>query len=93
MDNNKPYNETDQQFNNLPLPDEDQSWQKMKELLDKDENNKRVPPVLLRTCAGWGFLLMLVAAVTWFFVRPEKMLQKKEIAEQSNKKTFYTIDQ
>jgi hypothetical protein len=75
----------DQQFNDLPLPDGEQSWQKMKVLLDEDDKNKKPFPLLLRSCAGIGFLLLLVAAVTWFIVRPEKWWQKKVIAEQAQK--------
>ena len=50
MDNNKPYGAFDEQFNDLPLPNEEQSWQKMKELLEKEEDDRKpVGPLFLKT--------------------------------------------
>jgi hypothetical protein len=63
----------DQDFNDLPLPDEEVAWQKMRELLDKDQKDKRrVLPLLFRTLSGWGLLLSVGVIVVWLLVRPER---------------------
>jgi hypothetical protein len=73
MSDHSRYEETDRQFHDLPLPNEDASWQKMKGLLDKDDDDDRiVPPVLLRSCLGWGIVLLAGLTVAWFLIRPEK---------------------
>ena len=73
MSENSRYEEVDQQFNDLPMPDQEESWQKMKEMLDKDDDDDRiVPPVLLHSCLGWGFLLLVGLTVVWLVVRPER---------------------
>ena len=43
----------------LPVPDEEQSWQKMKALLDKDERKDRILPPFFLNCAGWALLILL----------------------------------
>lgn len=72
MSDRLPYEEMDRQFNDLPLPDEDASWQKMKELLDDDDDDIIPPPVFLRSCMGWGILLLIGLIVAWLVIRPEK---------------------
>jgi hypothetical protein len=73
MNEDLPNEEMDQRFNDLPLPDEEASWQKMNELLSKDEDDDRiVPPVFLSSCMGWGILLLAGLTVAWFVIRPEK---------------------
>src|SRR4030095_4374851 len=68
-----PYEEMDPNFNDLPLPDEEVAWQKMKELLDKYEKDKRrVLPLVFRTLSGWAILLLVGVTVVWLSVRPEK---------------------
>ena len=60
MSEQLPNEEMDQQFNDLPLPDEEASWQKMKELLDRHGDDDRiVPPIFLRSCLGWGVFLLV----------------------------------
>ena len=71
MRKRSPY-EMDQAFRDLPLPDEDVAWRKMKELLDKDHSDPPVVPVLFRSCFGWGITLMIGVAVAWLLIRPEK---------------------
>src|SRR5688572_22658508 len=84
MDNNQPYNNFDEQFNDLPLPGEEQSWQQMKKLLDEDDKNRRpVVPVFLRSCAGWGLALIIVGAATWFLLKPQKEGQQKDTGVQT----------
>ena len=73
MSKHLPYEETDQQFNDLPLPDEEASWQKMKAMLDEDGDDDTIlpPPVFFRSCLGWGLLFVgLIAA--WLILRPDK---------------------
>jgi hypothetical protein len=73
MSENPRYEEVDQQFNDLPMPDQEESWQKMKEMLDKDDNDDRiVPPIFLNSCLGWGLLLLVGLTVVWLVVRPER---------------------
>ena len=73
MNEHLPNEKRDQQFNDLPLPDEDASWQKMKKMLDRDDDDGRIiPPVFLRSCLGWGMLLLIGLTVIWLVVRPER---------------------
>jgi hypothetical protein len=71
MSEHLPYENLDQEFNDLPLPDENASWHRMKEMLDKDDDDGRiVPPVLLKSCFGWGMLLLVGLTVAWLVLRP-----------------------
>lgn len=60
---------------NLPVPDEEQAWQKMKQLLDGDDRRR---PLLffLNGCAGWGvlgvLLLALAVGIYWLASGTEK---------------------
>lgn len=78
MSERLPYEEVDRQFNDLPLPNEEASWQKMKELLDEDDDDIVPPPVFLRSCMGWGILLLVGLIVTWLIIRPEKRWNEKD---------------
>ena len=77
MSERLPYEEMDRQFNALPLPDQEASWQKMKELLDDDDDDIIPPPVFLRSCMGWGILLLVGLVVAWLIIRPEKRWNEK----------------
>lgn len=66
-----------EQLNDLPVPDEEQSWQKMKQLLDRDDDNRVPPPIWFRGCTGWIVLLGLLGAL-WLFFRPDQWLEKSE---------------
>ena len=58
----------DEQWDDLPIPDQDASWQKMKQLLDEDDKD-HIPPVFFRSCAGWGLLLLiLIIGGVWFTI-------------------------
>jgi hypothetical protein len=84
MDKNQPYNNFDEQFNDLPLPGEEQSWQQMKKLLDDDDKNRRpVVPLFLKSCAGWGLALLIIGAATWFLLKPEKPGQQIDTGLQT----------
>jgi hypothetical protein len=78
------YEEMDEQFNDLPMPDDEASWQKMKELLDDDDDNIVPPPVFLRSCLGWGILLLVGLTIAWLVVRPEKWWSETSEAKQTS---------
>lgn len=87
MDKKQTYNDQEQ-FRDHPLPDAGQSWEKMKKLLDEDDNNRRpVVPVLLKSCAGWGFLLLLTATVAWFLLKPGISPDRKISVQPKDVKT------
>jgi hypothetical protein len=78
------YEEIDQQFNELPVPDEEASWKKMKELLDNDDDNIVPPPVFLKSCLGWGILLLTGLTIAWLMVRPEKWWNEISNTDQTS---------
>ena len=86
-----PYEEQlSQQWNNLPLPDENMAWADMKRRLDEDDD-KPLLPFWLRGCAGWGLLAMLLLGLGWWFIRPDKWFNKKqeqvtEVTKNDNEK-------
>ncbi|HEU4473028.1 MAG TPA: hypothetical protein VFR58_18180 [Flavisolibacter sp.] len=74
MSERQPYDDSlKEQLNDLPLPDMEQSWQKMELLLDEDNDRRRLlPPIFLRGCLGWGLLGgALLLLLLWFFFRPD----------------------
>jgi len=73
MSEHLPYENLNQEFNDIPLPDENASWQKMKEMLDHDDDDGGiVPPVLLKSCFGWGMLLLVGLTIAWLVLRPDR---------------------
>jgi hypothetical protein len=64
-----PYGEPDASWDELPLPDGDQSWQAMKALLDKDDDRKPLLPPFLAGCAVAALLGLGLLAV-FFWLRP-----------------------
>jgi hypothetical protein len=78
MSERLPYEEQlPQQWNNLPLPDEDMAWADMKHRLEEEED-KPLLPFWLRGCAGWALLGLLVVGLGWWMLRPDKWGQKKK---------------
>ena len=78
MSERLPYEEQlSQQWNNLPLPDEDMAWADMKHRLEEEEDEPLLP-FWLRGCAGWALLGLLVAGLGWWMLRPDKWGQKKK---------------
>src|SRR5688572_11284159 len=86
MNDKLPYEESlEQQLKDLPLPDEEQSWQKMKALLEDDDDDRIIPPIFLKGCMGWGLLLFVVLLAIWLIVGPEKWW-KKDIGKTETSK-------
>jgi hypothetical protein len=82
MNEERPYKEfPPEQLDDLPLPDEGQSWQKMKQLLDKDNDDRVPPPVWFRGCAGWIVLLGILGAL-WLVFRPGQLWPDKSGGER-----------
>jgi hypothetical protein len=83
-----PYEEqVAQQWNDLPLPDENTAWADMKRRLDKDGDDGIIP-IWLRGCGLWGLLAIVMLGIGWWFVRPDKWGSKKQ-----GTKSVTTIDQ
>ena len=85
MSSQQPYDDPlKEQLNDLPLPDMEQSWQKMELLLeDEDDRRRIIPPIFLRGCAGFGLLLLLVAA--WFLFRPDRLWNREDTRTSQQK--------
>jgi hypothetical protein len=76
MSEQLPYEEQlTQQWNDLPLPDEDMAWADMKRRLDEDDDDRFIP-FWLRGCALWGLLAVLLTGLGWWIVRPEKWFKE-----------------
>jgi hypothetical protein len=75
--------ELNQNWNDLPLPDENMAWLDMKRRLDKDEK-RRFLPFWLTGCAGWGLLGILLLGLGWWILRPEKWFMSKQNTIQVN---------
>ncbi|RYD95455.1 MAG: hypothetical protein EOP50_07970, partial [Sphingobacteriales bacterium] len=64
MSKQPPFEEMDERWSDLPLPDADASWRNMDALLDGEEKKRSIPPILpafLSGCAGWSLLALVVA--------------------------------
>ena len=84
MSEDSRYEATDDQFRNLSVPDEEASWQKMKELLDDDDDGIVPPPVFLKSCLGWGLLLLTGLTIAWLVIRPEKWWKEPSKTNQTS---------
>lgn len=88
MKDEQPYN--DEQWSDLPLPDADKAWQKMEQLLDKDERRRPLLPWwLLRTTVGVLLLAFVVGGWLWLNSGREKEKETngnlaKNDAQQTN---------
>ncbi len=69
-------------FQDLPLPDAEASWKKMKKLLDEEDGGRRTPPFLvLRSCLPWGALLLLLGLAAGLYFYPPSTWGEKAEAE------------
>lgn len=71
------------QWEDLPLPDENEAWADMKRRLDEEEH-KPLLPFWLRGCAGWGLFGILLLGLGWFILRPERWFTHKTKNESSS---------
>lgn len=82
MSERLPYEEQlAQQWNDLPLPDENMAWTDMKRRLEEDDD-RRIIPFWLRGCSLWGLVGLILLAIGWWIIRPEKWWNKKEVTEK-----------
>jgi hypothetical protein len=64
-----------QQWIDLPLPDENLAWADMKRRLE-EEDDRPVIAWWRRGCVVWSVLLLTLLAIGWWWFRPEKWFTK-----------------
>ena len=82
MEERLPYEEQlNQQWGDLPLPDENLAWADMRRRLEEEEDR---PPVAWwrRGCLLWALLLGTLLAAGWFVLKPVNWFQKEKQKEQ-----------
>jgi hypothetical protein len=70
-----------QQWIDLPLPDENLAWADMRRRLEEDDDH----PVIAwwrRGCVLWGALLLTMLAIGWYWFRPDKWFDKTSGSQQ-----------
>ena len=83
MSEKLPYEEAfERQMNDLPSPYEEESWLKMKILLD-EEKDRKVPFVLFKNVKAWVLLALLLVAGTWLVFRPFNAPKEKTITSEN----------
>ena len=79
MNKRLPYEEEmAKRLENLPLPDENMAWIDMKRRLEKEDDDSFVP-FWLNGCLLWTFIGLVMLAVGWWIIRPEKWFEKKNV--------------
>jgi hypothetical protein len=79
MNKRLPYEEElSKQLNDLPLPDEQGSWDDMKRRLDEDNDDGIIIPPVKKGCMGYGLLLLLLAIILVLVVKPYKWLSHRK---------------
>ncbi len=79
---------------NIPLPDQEHAWQKLKNLLDEDDRKRRfVITVFLRSCLLWGGLSVVVLAAAWLVFEPLKWGQQPTGANTTSGKQPASVSQ
>src|SRR6185436_4431166 len=77
MNDRLPYEEQlAQQWNDLPLPDENMAWDDMKRRLEEDDND-RIIPIWLRGCGLWALVGIVLIAIGWWFVNKQANKQQR----------------
>lgn len=80
MNDRLPYEEQlAQQWNDLPLPDENMAWEDMKQRLEEDDDDALIP-FWLRGCGLWGLLFVVLSGIGWWTLRQPTNENKKEQA-------------
>lgn len=72
----------EQQMNNLPTPNEDESWQKMKQLLDDKERS--TPFAFFKSYKVWGILVLLLIIGVFFIFNSINKAKEKQVATSEN---------
>lgn len=75
-------NAFERQMNNLPAPNEDKSWQKMKQLLDDEE--RRSPLAFLKSGKVGGVLVLLLIISAVFIFNSINSSKEKHIVTSGN---------
>ncbi len=82
MNERLPYEESvKQKLQEIPLPEMEPSWQKMKVLLKEKDDNRVVPP-FFSGCAIIGLFVLLIIAGFWFY-KNQYSEKNKKVAEVS----------
>lgn len=77
----------------LPVANEDASWAAMERMLDKEDNEKPVPPPYFRNCGCMGALLLLILLIGGFLlVDPANWFLGKKQKDVSNEKDSTIIN-
>lgn len=72
MNGSLPYEkQLQQQWIDLPLPDEDRAWADMKRRLEEDDDDGIIA-WWRRGCVAGGFLLLVLLAMGWWVLQPRK---------------------
>lgn len=85
-----PYN--NEPWDDLPLPDAEASWQKMKLLLEEDERRRRIVPLPFWRYAGLAMLMIALIAGGWWLMKREpvytntKIKVEAKVEQKSQKK-------
>lgn len=85
MKDDKPY--IDEQWDDLPLPDADNAWQRMELLLDDDKKRRRVLPFWFWRYTGLGLLLAGMAIGGWLWLKSgaeNEPTTQKQLSKQND---------
>ncbi len=86
MNKKLPYEEAfNQRMNDLPSSNEDESWQKMKKLLDN--NDKREPLAFLKAYKALAILVVLLLTGIGLFIATKNTVKEQPVAA-SEKKSY-----
>lgn len=78
MSERLPYEEQlRQQWDDLPLPDENRAWEDMKQRLEEEDDDKIVF-WWRRGCMLWGFLLLGLLGLGWWLLQPQQWFTDKK---------------
>lgn len=80
-----PYEEhLQQQWTNIPLPDEDAAWEDMRRRLEEDDDDRGFFWWWRPGCALWGLLLVLTGLGIWWAGSKHEKVEKEKPAQAQN---------